>query len=364
MPPLARQLLPPGIHTAADYAAQATRVLDPSCLAYFEATAGDGATARANRAAWDALALRPRVLRAVAGLHTRCELFGRAWPTPLLVAPMALHRLAHADGELATAVAAAAQGAGLVFSCQASQRLEDVAPAMLRDAGRGPLWFQLYPLPSRDDTLQLVRRAEAAGCEALVVTVDAAVRVARRAERAPGFALPAGITTVNLPATAQPADLAGMLARAPTWDDIAWLRRETRLPLLLKGVLHPLDAQDAVAHGVDGLIVSNHGGRTLDGAAATALALPAVVQAAGTLPVLVDGGLQHGTDVLRALALGARAVLIGRPVLWGLATAGAAGVAHVLRLLRDELEAGMAQCGARDLQALGPGLLLPTTPRG
>jgi 4-hydroxymandelate oxidase len=361
--PLARQSVPADVLAVADYEAHAQRAMDAGAWAYFGAYAGDGLTLRANRAAWEQVELLPRVLRPLQGLSTVCELFGRRWPWPLLVAPMALQRLAHPDGELATAVAAAAQGAGMVVSSQASVRLEDVAAAVRADADRGPLWFQFYLLPDRGATLDLVRRAEAAGCEALVLTVDAAVRAGRSLEQRTGFRIPADISMVNLPQGGEaPADLPSLLARAPTWDDVAWLRGQTRLPLLLKGVLHPQDVREAAALQVDGVIVSNHGGRTLDTAAATAHALPAMVEAArGALPLLVDGGIQRGTDIFKALALGAHAVLVGRPVLWGLATAGAAGAAHVLRLLRDELALAMAQCGVRTPAEATPDLLRPAS---
>jgi 4-hydroxymandelate oxidase len=360
-PALSLQQVPPDVFTAGDYEAHAQRILDANAWAYFSSHAGDGSTLRANRAAWAAIELLPRVLQPVPALDTRCELLGRRWPAPLLVAPMALQRLAHRDGELATAVAASAQGVGLVLGCQASLPLADVAAAVRADADRGPLWFQLHFLADRGATLALVRQAEAAGYEALVVTVDAAVRAARGAEQRAGFRLPPGIATVNLPANAgPPASLQEWLAQAPGWDDVAWLRAQTALPLLLKGVLHPQDVRVAAGLDVDGLVVSNHGGRTLDGAVATARALPGMVEAArGSVPLLVDGGIRHGSDVFRALALGASAVLVGRPVLWGLATAGAAGVAHVLRLLRDELELTMAQCGAASLADIGPDLLAP-----
>jgi len=348
------QAVPEGIVRAADYESPARAALGTEALAYLTAHAGDGLTARANRAAWDELPLLPRVLRGVRNIDLASGLLGRSLPWPVLVAPMALQRLAHADGEAATAVAASALGAGFVLGSQASLPIETVAAAFGPAPDRGPLWFQLYLLADRGATLELVRRAEAAGCEALVLTVDAGVRAAR------ALRLPPGIATVNLPPAAEDASsLASLLARAPGWDDIAWLRGRTRLPLLLKGVLHPEDAREAVRQGVAGLVVSNHGGRVLDGAAATAAALPRIVDSvAGAMPLLVDGGIQSGVDILRALALGARAVMVGRPVLWGLATAGAAGAAHVLRLLRDELELAMAQCGVACPQQAGPELLL------
>lgn len=334
---------------------QALERLDPGHAAYLLGGAGDEITLRANLQAWQDLRLWPRTLRSLAGSHTRIELLGRTWPTPLLVAPMAHQMLAHPHGEQGTAMAAASQGVGLVLGCQASQRLESVARAVQADALRGPLWFQLYLQPRPDDTLALVRRAESAGFEALVLTIDAPVQGVRDRELRTGFSLPPHLSAVNLaPAPAESLD--SLLARAPTGDDIAWLRRQTRLPLLLKGVLHPADATAAVAMGIDGLIVSNHGGRTLDTAVATAHALPAVVKAvAGAVPVMVDGGIRRGTDVIKALALGASAVLVGRPVLAGLAEEGAMGVARVLRRLLDECVAAQALCGCR-CPAEAPGL--------
>lgn len=358
--PPALQPVPADVTAVAGYEAHARRALSAEAWAYFAAHAGDGRTQRANAAAWDQWMLLPCVLRGVRSVDTGTSLFGRTLPWPLLVAPMALQRLAHPDGEAATAVAASALGAGMVLGSQASVRIETVARASGPAGQRGPLWFQMYLLPDRGATLDLVRRAEAAGCEALVLTVDAGVRAAR------SLRLPPDIDTVNLPpATPTPTSLPDLLAQAATWDDVAWLRSQTRLPLLLKGVLHPADAREALRQGVDGLVVSNHGGRVLDGAAPAALALPAIADAVGAaLPLLVDGGIHRGSDIVKALALGARAVLVGRPVLWGLACAGAAGAAHVLRLLRDEFELALAQCGARSPADLDQGLLLPVRSNG
>jgi 4-hydroxymandelate oxidase len=202
-----------------------------------------------------------------------------------------------------------------------------------------------------------VRRAEHAGFEALVLTVDAPAHGARDRERRAGFQLPPGISAVHLadlaPAPAGPGLCGGLGDAAATWDDVAWLQSNTRLPVLLKGVLHPADAAQAASLGLAGLVVSNHGGRTLDTAPATAQVLPRIVDAvAGSLPVLVDGGIRRGTDVLKAIALGASAVMVGRPYVYGLANAGAVGVAHVLRLLRDELEIAMALCGCATLEGV------------
>ena len=364
----ARHTIPPGLVTLADHEQHARTQLDDNAWAYFSGGAADEISLRANRSAWDALPLWPRVLRPLAGGHTRVPLLGRTLAHPILLAPVAFQRMAHPDGELAMAYAAAALGAGVVLSTQASVSLESVAQAVLPDPGRGPLWFQLYLQPDRGFTQALVQRAEAAGYEALVLTVDAPTSGVRDRERRAGFRLPPGVGPVNLAGLQAPAPSAlgpgqsalfdGLLHHAPTWDDIAWLQSITRLPVLLKGVLHPADARQAVSVGAAGLIVSNHGGRTLDTAPATVTALPRVVQAAGgAVPVLVDGGIRRGTDVLKAMALGASAVLVGRPAVWGLANAGAAGVAHVLRLLRDELEVAMALTGCATLAEATPALL-------
>lgn len=346
--------LDPAILCLSDYESAAQGILPPAAWAYFSGGAADERTLRANTAAWSERPLRPRVLRDLRSAHTRIELLGRTWPIPLLCAPVAFQRLAHPDGELATAVAAAAQGAGLVFSTQASLLMEPVAAAIRDDAGRGPLWFQLYWQTDRAVNLTLIQRAEACGFEAVVLTVDAPVQGSRHREGRARFTLPPDIRAVNLPCSAHPGQPAptnadfcgGLLTHAPTWADVAWLTEHTRLPVLLKGITHPDDAAQAATLGVSGLIVSNHGGRTLDGMPPTAHLLPEVVDRVGTtLPVLVDGGIRRGTDVLTALALGARAVLLGRPLMYALSVSGAAGVAHALRLLRDELEIAMALCG-------------------
>ncbi|MBL8352895.1 MAG: alpha-hydroxy-acid oxidizing protein [Burkholderiaceae bacterium] len=355
-----------------EFEALARQRLDDQAWAYLAGGAADELTLTDNLQAWQRLRLAPRVLRPLAGGHTRSMLLGRPLPFPVLLAPVAYQRLFHPDGEVASALAAAMQGTGYVLSAQASTRLEDIAALLKPEPTRGPLWFQLYLQADRGFTLELVQRAEAAGFEALVLTVDAPTHGARDRERRAGFRLPPGVSAVNLagapPAPAPPlppgcsALFDGLLQHAATWDDVAWLQDRTRLPLLLKGVLHPDDARQAAALGLAGLIVSNHGGRTLDTAPATADALPRIADAlaapGGEPPaLLVDGGIRRGTDVLKALALGARAVLVGRPVAMALAAGGAQGVALALRLLRDELEIAMALSGCRTLDEIGPAAL-------
>lgn len=366
------EALPEGLANLADFEAPARARVDAAAWAYLDGGAADELTRHANRAAWDALKLHPRVLRDLAGGHTRVALLGRELQHPILLAPIAYQRLFHADGEVAIAHAAAAQGAGVVLSAQASVPMEAVAAPVLADPAAGPLWFQLYWRDDRDFMRALLRRVEAAGFQALVLTVDAPVHGARDRERRAGFKLPDGIRAVNLGGLKKPLDLQpgqsvlfdGLMPRAATWREVDWLRSESRLPLLLKGVTHADDAREAVARGASGLVVSNHGGRTLDTVPASAELLPAIRAAVGpALPVLVDGGIRRGTDVLKAIALGASAVLIGRPYVQALAASGALGVAHALRLLRDELEIAMALCGCKTLADAGPALFWPGNPR-
>ncbi|MBR2537081.1 MAG: alpha-hydroxy-acid oxidizing protein [Hyphomicrobium sp.] len=346
----------------ADYECLAQRVLSAQAWAYFAGGSADELTMRWNRSAFDRLALMPRVLRGGPGGSTKTTLLGQEIAHPILVAPLAYQRLAHADGELATAMAADAQEALMVLSTQASVTIEAAAKA-----GATCRWFQLYFQPEREATLHLVRRAVDAGYKALVVTVDAPINGVRNREHRTGFQLPPDIAAVNLQGLPAPPPrspsgasvvFSQFVSQAPSWNDIAWLKSQTSLPIILKGILSPDDAVLAIESGVDGIVVSNHGGRTLDTALASLDALPAVATVvAGRVPVLLDGGVRRGTDVLKALALGASAVLVGRPVIFGLAANGAFGVSHVLRLLRDELEVAMALTGCRSVTEIGPHLV-------
>lgn len=347
----------------ADFERLAEQRLDANAWAYFSGGSADELTLRRNRQRFDDIELVPRVLRGGPGGSARIELLGRTFAHPIFVAPVAFQRLAHPDGEIATAIAADSQDAGMVLSTQASVPMEDAARA-----GATCRWFQLYLQPRREETLSLVRRAEAAGYEVLVVTVDAPINGVRNREHRAGFRLPQGIEAVNVPAPSAGARrpvpeggsavFDGLMPDAPTWDDVAWLISETSLPVVLKGILSPADAAAAIDAGVQGIIVSNHGGRTLDTAIATIDALPDIAATvAGRVPVMLDGGIRRGTDVLKALALGASAVLIGRPVIFGLAVDGPHGVARVLRILRDELEIAMALTGCKAVADIGPQLL-------
>ncbi|MBJ7260293.1 MAG: alpha-hydroxy-acid oxidizing protein, partial [Chthoniobacterales bacterium] len=270
-----------------------------------------------------------------------------------------------AEGECAAARAAGRAGTIMVVSTLATTTIEDIAAA-----ATGPLWFQLYVYKDRGATIDLIRRAEAAGCRALVLTVDAQVWGRREADVRNNFRLPDGLTVANLadhakemfpagiPGSGLAAYVAQMLDPALTWQDFAWLRGQTKLPILLKGIVREDDARLAVEHGAAGVIVSNHGGRQLDTAPATVEVLPRIVAAVdGKIPVLIDGGVRRGTDVVKALALGAQAVLIGRPVLWGLATDGEEGALRVLEMLKAEFDLAMALSGAKNIAGLGRSLL-------
>lgn len=351
---------------ALDYANLARDRLPPSIWAWLESGGADQLTARANLAAYAPVRLRSRVLRPLAGAHTCLQLGSQALAHPILIAPTAWHGLVHTDGETATALAAAATGTPLVLSTQSGTAIET-----LTALPQPPLlWFQLYAQARREDTLSLAHRALSAGAKALVLTVDAPVNGIRNAERRAGFRLPDSIRQVHLdglspptgrpvPPGSSPLFASGLLDTAPTWDDVAWLRRQVPdTALWLKGILDPDDALKAAALGMDGVIVSNHGGRCLDTLPASLEALPAVARAVGgRVPVLLDGGIRRGTDVLKALALGARAVLIGRPVLHALAAGGAPAVAHLIQILRGELEVAMALTGCRTLADIGRDVL-------
>ena len=331
--------------------AKARAALDPVHYDYFAGGAGEEAVLAANEAAFRRLLLLPRVLRDNGTRDLGVELPGGRASMPVFLAPTAFHKLAHPDGELATARAAAAAGTILVSGVASTTAIEDITAAV-PDA---TVWFQLYPLADEDVTADLVRRAEDAGCTALVVTVDSPVFGRHRRDHEHGFHdLPAGLTTANM----RGRDI----AMAPlSWSHVDRLRDLASLPVWLKGILHPADAELAIGHGMAGVIVSNHGGRQLDVVPASIDALPAVASAVdGRVPVLLDGGVRCGGDVAKALALGAAAVGIGRPVLWGLAADGEAGVTAVLEAFRDEFDHVLTLCGGRSPADLTPDMVART----
>ena len=305
----------------------------------------DEITLRWNREAYDHIRLKPRILVDVSKLDTRVTLFGQELPFPILLAPTGGQRFIHPEGEVAAARGAAAANSIYVISSSASMKVEDIAKS-----AKGPVWFQLYVQKDRAFTRDLVQRAEDSGCRALCVTVDSPTFGARNREDRAKKELPER----ELP-NLQGKDY---LDPSLTWKDIDWLRSFARRPVLLKGVLNPDDAATAVKAGASGIIVSNHGARNLDTVPATIDALPLVVEkVAGRVPVLVDGGIRRGTDIIKAFALGASAVQIGRPYLWGLGISGAEGVTRVVEILRKEFEIAMALTGRPSIASIDRSVL-------
>lgn len=350
--------------TLADFEPLARECVSHMAFEYVAGGAGDEVTLRGNREAFNRIRLRPRILVDVSKLDTGIELLGQRMASPILLAPAAYHRLVHPDGELETVRGANTAGITLVASTASSTSIEEMG-----QASETPLWFQLYTSTDRGFTRELVQRAEGAGCRALCVTVDAPIRGIRDRDIRTNFALPEGIGRPNLRGLSSAAASANPrptgrdiyspnLDASVTWDDIDWLRSIAAVPVLVKGVLTGADAAIAVERGVDGVVVSNHGARTVDTLPASIEALPEVVDAVqGRVPILLDGGVRRGTDILKAMALGASAVLIGRPYLYGLAVGGSAGVARIVEILRTELDMAMALCGVPSVACIDKSVL-------
>jgi 4-hydroxymandelate oxidase len=322
-----------------DYEAAAKRKLSVAAWEYFNGGSGDEITLRRNRSALDALQLKPRVLVDVSKIDTSLTLLGHALEHPILLAPTSSHLLAHPDAEVATARGAAEAKTILIASTNSNRSIEDICKA-----ATGPVWFQLYVEDDRRRCQALIERAEAAGARALVITVDnplpyARNREARVAAQAPTLPFP------NTGIEAGPGGR-GLPRRRFNWSELAWIQSFAKVPIVLKGILNPDDADQAARRGVAAIVVSNHGGRVLDTEPATIEVLPAVLdRVAGRVPVLFDGGVRRGTDVLKGLGYGAAAVLIGRPYIYGLAVAGPEGIRDVVGILRTELEGAMALTG-------------------
>jgi 4-hydroxymandelate oxidase len=331
--------------TLDDFESVAQRAFDPKVFAFIASGAADEITLRWNREAFNRIALRPKALSGLLYLDLRVDLIGRTFEHPILLAPASRLRLVHREGE-----AEAARGAAMAntlfaaggFTTSSIEDIRSAAPAV-------PLWFQIYPQLDQGVTLDTVRRAEAQGCQAMCLTMDAPIPGVRNRPARAGFVMPA-----NLPSPHSVRD------RATLWSDLDWLRGVTKLPIVVKGILDPGDAVRAVTAGAAAIVVSNHGGRCLDTALATLDALPAMVEAAdGRVPVLVDGGIRRGTDVLKALGLGARAVMIGRPYIYALGLFGAAGVKRVVDLLLTELSYAMALTGQLSVSAIDREIVVP-----
>lgn len=364
MPPLGLDELA-GVLTLDDFEVLAQQHMTHAAYEYVAGGAGSDVSVAENRTAFNRIRLNPRVLIDVTKIDTTLKLFGRQHEYPVLLAPAGYHKLVHPDGEIETVAGANLAEATLCAASFSTVTLEEMA-----GAAKCPLWFQLYVQADRGFTKALLDRAVAAGCEAVVITVDVPVNGPRDRELRAGFKLPEGVERANLSGLGTAISAA---AHRPigrniyaathgadvTWKDIAWLRAHLKIKLLLKGILHPEDAEIAALECCDGIIVSNHGGRSLDTVPAGIDVLPSIVnQVRGRVPVLMDGGIRRGIDVFKALARGAGAVMIGRPYLYGLAAGGAAGVARVIEILRTELEMTMGLAGCTSLKQITSRFLL------
>ena len=349
--------IPPHIVAVNDYIPYAKHAMTAQAWAYFSSGSADETLLLRNNRTFTQFSIWPRALADLNKAHTTTQMLGNNYPFPVFLAPVAYQCMAHQDGELATALAAAAMQTPFIISMQASYSLEDLV-----EQAPGPKWLQWYWQADGNATKALLDNAKALHIEAIVLTVDAPVNGIRNTEQRAQFTLPEGIEAVNLKGFKQPNSTIGppgtsplfgsnFLDNAPNWQQVAAFIHDCPLPVILKGIMHPADAKRAVEIGAQGIIVSNHGGRTLDAAPTSLEILPLVCNAVqGQIPVLLDGGIRRGSDIFIALALGASAVLIGRPYMYALAAAGAPGVAHALHILRTELEVTMALAGCATLE--------------
>ena len=354
-------MIPREIAAVKDYEQFAKERLNANAWSYLTGGAADEITLHENEKVFERIRLKSKVLRSVAGGNTHVTLLGHTYAHPILLAPVAYQRLFHPEGERASALGASIMEAGMVVSTLASIKWDDIVASTAY-----PSWFQLYFQRNRIETLNIVRRAEAAGFKVMVITVDAPLAGIRNREHRAHFQLPCDISAVNLrnisssevpvtpvisPGANKSIVFDHLMAASPTWKDIEWLVTVTTLPVIVKGILDCDDGLVAEKCGAAGIIVSNHGGRVIDTLPSTLEALPLIAKALDKrIPILLDGGIRRGSDIFKAIALGASAVLIGRPYIYALATAGALGVAHTLRILREELEVIMAVTGHATLQ--------------
>ena len=353
--------IPSYLQTIADYEQQAQKHLPEMVWHYLQGGAMDEVSVKANREQFEHIQLRPRVLNDLTQGNTACEILGQRFPHPIFLAPIGHQQQFHPDAEAASALAAEVLGSNMILSTFTNTDMRHLKQ-------ENPFkWFQLYWQGDRAKSFTLVKMAEAHGYTAIVVTVDSPHKGIRDRERRHFFDLPAGMQHPHTPAHIPLPELKegdhpvfnGLMKIAPTWQDIEWLIQQTDLPIILKGVSHPLDAKKAIEIGVKGLIISNHGGRVLDTTICPLTALQMIKKhVPEDFPLLYDGGIRRGTDIFKAIALGASAVLIGRPYIYGLATAGALGVAHVLKILKEEFEITMALMGTANLQEINEDYIL------
>ena len=337
-----------------DFEKIAEGIMTKMAYEYVASGAADEFTVKWNREAFDKIKIRTQVLNDVSKLDTKVSLFGQELPYPILIAPTAFHKIMHPEGEIATAQGAGAASAIYVVSSFTSTPIEEIARVATQ-----PLWFQLYVTDDRAFVKDLVQKVEALGCQALCVTVDTSVTGTRDRQQRIKFQLPAELKApYMIDMTIGSKGHALSYKKSLTWKDIEWLKSFSKIPILLKGILNPEDAEKAIQIGADGIIVSNHGGRNLDTVPATIEVLPHIAQKVNKrIPVLMDGGIRRGTDVLKAIALGATAVLVGKPICFGLACGGSEGVTKILTILRKEFEIAMALSGRPTIASIDQSLI-------
>ena len=344
--------IPNDLVSLKDYERYAKKIMDLNSLAYVCSGAGDEVTYRKNEESFQEIYLEANTLEDLSGSNTKIELFGQTYENPIFLAPVAYQKLVDINGEIATAQASNAMNCCMCVSSFSSSTLEDIS-----SVSSSPLWFQLYIQPEMSVNLELIKKAEKLGYKALVITIDAPISGIRNVEQRFGFSLPNDVSAVNInnpfQSNNQYENVFDIVKNLPTWKDIEFIKNSTNLPVILKGITSVSYAKKALEIGVDGIVVSNHGGRTLDTLAPSIKVLPKISKVInGKIPILFDGGIRRGTDIIKAIALGADAVMIGRPIMYGLATAGALGVAHTLKILKEELEIAMIFTGCKDIESL------------
>lgn len=344
--------IPNDLVSLKDYEKYAKEMMDSDSLAYICSGAEDEITYKRNEEAFKNIFLETATLEDLKGANTKIELFGQEYETPIFVAPVAYQKLVDVSGEVSTVLGANAMNISMCVSSFSSSTLEEIS-----SYATSPLWFQLYIQPDMNTNLKLIKKAENLGFKALVITIDAPISGIRNTEQRAGFCLPNGISAVNIKNPIQTntnfENVFDVVSSLPTWKDIEFIKQNTKLPVILKGITSASYAKKAIELRIDGIIVSNHGGRTIDTLPSTIELLPKIAKAVeNKIPILLDGGIRRGSDIVKAIALGASAVMIGRPIMYGLATAGALGVAHTLKILKEELEVSMIFTGCKNIETI------------
>ena len=344
--------IPNDLVSLKDYEKYAKEMMDSDSLAYICSGAEDEITYKRNEEAFKNIFLETATLEDLKGVNTKIELFGQEYETPIFVAPVAYQKLVDENGEISTVLGANAMNVSMCVSSFSSSTLEEIS-----SYANSPLWFQLYIQPDMNTNLKLIKKAENLGFKALVITIDAPISGIRNTEQRAGFCLPNGISAVNIKNPIQTnanfENVFDVVSSLPTWKDIEFIKQNTKLPVILKGITSASYAKKAIELRIDGIIVSNHGGRTIDTLPSTIELLPKIAKAVeNKIPILLVGGIRRGSDIVKAIALGASAVMIGRPIMYGLATAGALGVAHTLKILKEELEVSMIFTGCKNIETI------------